>query len=123
MENTQKLLVVDDEIDVRNFFTNFFGRREIEVLAVPNAEEAIKMVVSQRPKAILLDIKLEGMDGIETLRRIKELDKQVKVIMVTGREDDEAKQETKRLGAYGFIHKPIELDEVEKLVMKLFPPK
>ena len=121
MENTQKLLVVDDEGDVRNFFTNFFGRREIEVLAVPNAEEAIKMVVSQRPKAILLDIKLEGMDGIETLRRIKELDKQVKVIMVTGREDDEAKQETKRLGAYGFIHKPIELDEVEKLVMKLFP--
>ena len=121
MENTQKLLVVDDEIDVRNFFTNFFGRRDIEVLAVPNAEEAIKMVVSQRPKAILLDIKLEGMDGIETLRRIKELDKQVKVIMVTGREDDEAKQETKRLGAYGFIHKPIELDEVEKLVMKLFP--
>ena len=95
MENTQKLLVVDDEIDVRNFFTNFFGRRDIEVLAVPNAEEAIKMVVSQRPKAILLDIKLEGMDGIETLRRIKELDKQVKVIMVTGREDDEAKQETK----------------------------
>ncbi|MDO8748297.1 MAG: response regulator [Candidatus Omnitrophota bacterium] len=121
MENTQKLLVVDDEIDVRNFFTNFFGRREIEVLAVSNAEEAIKMVVSERPKAILLDIKLEGMDGIETLRRIKELDKQVKVIMVTGREDDEAKQETKRLGAYGFIHKPIELDEVEKLVMKLFP--
>ena len=121
MENTQKLLVVDDEIDVRNFFTNFFGRREIEVLAVSNAEEAIKMVVSQRPKAILLDIKLEGMDGIETLRRIKELDKQVKVIMVTGREDDQAKQETKKLGAYGFIHKPIELDEVEKLVMKLFP--
>ena len=121
MENTQKLLVVDDEIDVRNFFTNFFSRREIEVLAVSNAEEAIKMVVSQRPKAILLDIKLEGMDGIETLRRIKELDKQVKVIMVTGREDDQAKQETKKLGAYGFIHKPIELDEVEKLVMKLFP--
>ena len=120
MENTQKLLVVDDEGDVRDFFANFFGRREIEVLAVPNAEEAIKMVVSQRPKAILLDIKLEGMDGVETLRRIKELDKQVKVIMVTGREDDEAKQETKRLGAYGFIHKPIELDEVEKLVMKLF---
>ena len=121
MENTRKLLVVDDEGDVRNFFTNFFGRREIEVLAASNAEEAIKTVMSQRPKAVLLDIKMEGMDGIETLRRIKELDKQVKVIMVTGREDDEAKQETKRLGAYGFIHKPIELDEVEKLVMKLFP--
>lgn len=120
MENTQKLLVVDDEGDVRDFFTNFFSRRDIEVLAVPNAEEAIKMVDSQRPRAILLDINLEGMDGIETLRRIKELDKQVKVIMVTGRDDDEAKQETKRLGAYGFIHKPIELDEVEKIVMKLF---
>lgn len=120
MENREKLLVVDDEGDVRNFFVNFFGRREIKVLAVSSAEEAIKMVVSERPKVMLLDIKLEGMDGIETLRRIRELDKQVKVIMVTGRDDDEAKQETKKLGAYGFIHKPIELDEVEKLVMKLF---
>lgn len=114
----KELLIVDDESDVREFAANFFGKRKIEVIAASNGEDAIKLVASEQPKVVLLDIKMEGMDGIETLRKIRELDKNIKVIMVTGRNDEGSLQETKELGAYGYIHKPLELDELEKVVLK-----
>lgn len=114
-----KLLIVDDEDDVREFAASFFRKRKIEVLTASSGEEAVKIVVVHEPKIVLLDIKMEGIDGIETLKRIKELNKQIKVIMITGRDDEEAKQKTKDLGAYGYINKPLELDELERVVMKI----
>lgn len=114
-----KLLIVDDEQDVREFAANFFRKRKIDVSTASSAEEAIKKVASEQPQIVFLDIKMAGIDGIEALRRIRELNKQIKVIMITGRDDDEAKQKTSELGAYGFIHKPLELDELEKIVMKI----
>ena len=114
-----QLLIVDDESDVREFAVSFFRKRKLEAVTASSAEEAIKLVVSQQPKVVLLDIKMEGMDGIEALKRIKELNKQIKVIMITGRDDEEAKKKTKDLGAFGFINKPLKLDELEHVVMKL----
>ena len=114
-----KLLIVDDEQDVREFAANFFRKRKVEVFTASSGEEALKKVESEQPQVVLLDIKLDGMDGIEALRRIRELNKQIKVVMITGRNDEEAKQRTAELGAYGFVHKPLELDELEKVVLKL----
>ena len=114
-----QLLVADDEADVREFIANFFRRRKIEVATVNDGDEAVKAVVEQQPSVVLLDIQMNKMDGIEALKRIRELDKQVKVIMVTGRDDEEAKQKTKTLGAYDFVHKPLEIDELERVVLKL----
>ena len=113
-----QLLIVDDESDVREFAANFFRKRKIDAVTASSAEEAIKLVVSQQPKVVLMDIKMDGMDGIEALKRIKELNRQIKVIMITGSDDDEAKQKTKALGAYGYITKPLKLEELEKVVMK-----
>lgn len=114
-----KLLIVDDESDVLEFAANFFRKRKIEVSTASSGEEALQKVVNEHPRVVLLDIKMEGMDGIEALRRIQELNKQIKVIMITGRDDDEAKEKTKELGAYGFIHKPLKLEELEKVVLRL----
>lgn len=114
-----KLLIVDDESDVRDFVAHFFRKRKVDVFTAAGGEEALQAIVTERPEIVLLDIRMEGMDGIEVLRRIKELNKQVKVVMVTGRDDDEAKQTTKRLGACGYINKPLELDELEKAVLRI----
>lgn len=114
-----ELLIVDDESDVREFAANFFGKRKINAITASNGEDAIKLTASEQPKVVLLDIKMEGMDGIETLKKIRELDKTVKVIMVTGRNDEGTVQESKDFGAYGYIHKPLELDELEKVVLKV----
>ena len=113
-----KLLIVDDESDVREFAANFFRRRKIECLTASSGEEAVGMVEKEKPDLILLDIKMEGIDGIETLRRIKEKNLQAKVIMVTGRKpEEEGFEQCKALGALEYIHKPLELDELQRVVM------
>lgn len=115
-----KLLIVDDENDVCEFAANFFRRRKIEAVTASSGEEALSILGKERISLTLLDIKMDGIDGIETLRQIKEMDKNNKVIMVTGRkpEDDNSMQECRELGALDYIHKPLELDELENIVVK-----
>ena len=115
-----KLLIVDDEVDVREFAANFFRKRKIEVVTAASGEEALGIFEEQQPRLVLMDIKMAGMDGIEALRRIKEKDKDARVIMVTGRkpEDEGALEACRKLGALDYVHKPLELDELEKIVLK-----
>ena len=116
-----KLLIVDDEADVREFAANFFRRRKIEVTTASSGQEALNAIVALKPHLVLLDIKMDGMDGIETLRRLRQSDKDTKVIMVTGKRPDESDAFTQcqDLGVVDYIHKPLELDELERTVMKL----
>lgn len=115
-----KLLIVDDEADVREFAANFFRKRKVDVLTASSGEEAIDILEKQKPRLVLLDIKMTGIDGIETLKRMKEKDKDIKVIMVTGKKPDEEGvfDKCRELGASDYIHKPLELDELENIVLK-----
>ena len=115
-----KLLIVDDEADVREFAANFFRRRKIEVITASSGEEALGIIAEQKPQLVLLDIKMDGIDGIETLRRIKERDEKIKVIMVSGRKPEEegTLDRCQKIGALAYIHKPLELDELERVVLK-----
>ncbi|NQU74153.1 MAG: response regulator, partial [Candidatus Omnitrophica bacterium] len=114
--------IIDDEIDVREFVASFFRKRKIDVITASNGKEAIDLVKKQRPNLILLDIKMPDMDGIEALRQIREKDKDVTVIMVTGKspEDENAFNKCRQFGASDYIHKPLELDILEKTVMGIF---
>ncbi len=120
-----KLLIVDDEMDVREFAANFFRRRKIEVITASSGEEALEMVGKDNPQLILLDIKMSGMDGIQTLENIRKNNKDVKVVMVTGKkpEEDEALDKCRQLGILDYVHKPLELDELERIVLKELLPK
>jgi len=115
-----RLLIVDDEKDVREFAANFFRKRKIDVTTASSGEEALGLLQSEKPDLILLDIKMEGMDGIETLRRIKLLDKEMKVIMVTGKkpEEENCGDRCAEYGCLDYINKPLELDELENVVLK-----
>jgi len=118
-EKMSKLLIVDDEADVREFAANFFRKRKIDVITASSGEEAIEIIEKQKPDLLLLDIKMGGIDGVETLRRVKQKDRDLKVIMVTGRKPEEdAFEACRRLGALDYIHKPLELDELEQVVLK-----
>ncbi len=116
-----KLMIVDDEDDVREFAANFFRKRKIDVITAANGEEAVLLAESQKPQLILLDIKMSGIDGIETLRLIRQKDKEVKVIMVTGRkpEEDNVFEKAKQLGALDYIHKPLDLNELKNVVLSI----
>ena len=120
-----QLLIVDDEEDVRQFAANFFRKRKVDVASVSSGEEAISVVEKDPPELVLLDIKLTGMDGLETLRLIKEKKSDIKVIMVTGRkpEEENTLERCKQLGALNYIHKPLELQELERIVLSLLENK
>ena len=116
-----KLLIIDDESDVCEFAANFFRKRKIDVCTCSSVEEGINNVIKEEPDLILLDIKMRGMDGIETLKRIKDINKDIKVIMVTGKrpEEEEAFEKCRALGAIDYIHKPLELAQLETTVCKV----
>lgn len=115
-----KLLIVDDEIDVREFAKNFFKKRDIDVFTAGGGNEALEIINNEKPDLLLLDIRMEEMTGIELLRKIRESGNDLKVIMVTGVEEEETINEADKLGALGYIHKPLVLSELEKVVMEKF---
>lgn len=116
-----KLLIVDDELDVREFVASFFRKRKITVVTAQNGYEALILFEKEKPDLVLLDIKMDGMDGVETLKQIKQKNASAKIIMLTGREpqNGETFKLCKELGALDYIHKPVELDELERIVMKV----
>ena len=117
----KKLLIVDDEADVREFAANFFRKRKFEVVTAGNGAESLELLKKEKFDLLLLDIKMEGMDGLEVLSRIRQDNKELPVIMVTGKkpEEEESYKKCKVLGIAGYIHKPLELDELERVVLSV----
>ena len=112
----RKLLVVDDEHDICDFVRNFFGERGFQVFTAISGDEALAIAKKEKPEIVLLDIKMEGMDGIATLKHLKAINPNLKVIMVTALEDQEKMDEACRLGACEYITKPLALDNLEQAV-------
>lgn len=113
-----KLLIVDDEVDIREFAKNFFKKRNIEVLTATGGKEALKMIDQEKPDLVLLDVRMEEMTGLEVLKILRTNKNPVKVIMVTGVENGESIKEANDLGISGYIHKPLVLEELEKVVLE-----
>ena len=112
-----KLLIVDDESDVREFARNFFRKRGIQVYVASGGKEALSIIASERPDLVLLDIRMDAMNGVEVLRELRHAHDQTRIIMVSGLGDDKVVEEVKTLGVANFIHKPLILDELEKIVI------
>lgn len=112
-----KLLIVDDEPDVREFAKSFFRKRDIDVITASGGLEALELIQQQAPHLVLLDVRMEEMSGMEVLRELRSRKNNTKVIMVTGVEDEEVVGEANKLGVMGYIHKPLVLDELEKIVL------
>jgi two-component system, response regulator, stage 0 sporulation protein F len=113
-----KLLVVDDELDICDFVRTFFKDRGFYVFTALSGEEALSITKKDRPDVILLDIKMKGMDGLAALKHLKELDRSIKIIMVTALEDQDKMHEAYKLGACDYITKPLILDYLEQAVFK-----
>jgi len=112
-----KILVVDDEMGIISFLYDFFNERNFEVLQASNGKTTIELVKEEKPKIILLDINLgKGMTGIDTLIEIKKIDKEVKIIMMTGVKDEEITKEALENGASDYITKPISLAYLNKVI-------
>lgn len=112
-----KLLIVDDESDIREFAKSFFKKRGIDVFTASGGRQALDIIAKENPNLVLLDVRMEEMTGIEALRELRKINKDTKVVMVSGVEDEEIVSEAKALGVVNFVHKPLILEELEKIVL------
>lgn len=112
-----KILIVDDEESIRNLLSEFFQGKGYKILLAKNGEEAVALVKRERPSVILLDIVMPGMDGILTLKKIREIDSQVGVVVATSVSDEEVAREAVALGAYAYVLKPFDLTYIGMVVM------
>lgn len=113
----EKILVVDDEQAVCDALKKFLDKKGYRVSTVPNGENALKKIKEERPHMVLLDIMLPGMSGIDTLKKIKEIDKEVGIVMITAVKDTEIGRRCMEIGAYDYITKPFNLDYLENVLM------
>ncbi len=114
-----KVLVIDDERSIREHLEMFLQEKGFDVLCAENGESGIEQVHVQKPDILVLDIRLPGIDGLEVLRRIKEEGNAAPVIMITAFHDMETTIHAMRLGAYDYIHKPIDIDELDAVIDKV----
>jgi len=112
-----KILIVDDEIDVCDFVRHFFEERNYRVFTALNSAEGLRLLRREKPHIMLLDVKMSGIDGIETLKKARGFDKDVKVIMVTAVDDQASMKEAEKLGAARYITKPLVLEDLEAAVL------
>ena len=110
--NEFKVLLVDDEEDFVHTLVKRLTRRKLDVRSALSGKEALKSASDFLPDVIVLDVKMPDMDGIETLKQIKMLCPATEVIMLTGHANVEVAIRGMELGAFDYLMKPIEIDEL-----------
>jgi two-component system, OmpR family, phosphate regulon sensor histidine kinase PhoR len=110
------ILVADDEGDIRDGAERILKRIGFRVLKAARGDEAQKTVEALRPDMVLLDLKMPGLDGMEVLKFIRDMDPRILVIIITGYATVEAAIEAMKRGAYDFIPKPFEPDQLRIVV-------
>jgi two-component system, NtrC family, nitrogen regulation response regulator NtrX len=106
------VLVVDDEASIRKSLSGILEDEGFYVICASNGYEALKLIESEAPDVVLLDIWMQGMDGIETLKEIKKDSPFLPVIMISGHGNIETAVKATKMGAFDLIEKPLSIDKV-----------
>jgi two-component system response regulator HydG len=116
MSAKSRILVVDDNEDFCHNVTDILGLSDYEVVTTSNGFKALEMVEKNGFDLVLMDIKMPGMDGVETFKKIKEIAPTTPVIMVTAYAVEDLVKEALREGAFGALKKPLDFDRLFKLI-------
>jgi len=106
------VMLVDDEVPFVETMTKRLSKRQLTVVPAYSGREALENLEKNAVDVVILDVKMPGMDGIETLREIKKIHPLVEVIMLTGHATVETAVEGMRLGAFDYLMKPCEIEEL-----------
>jgi len=116
MANKGSLLIVDDELSVRDSLRRWFSDEGYEIATAESADEALTRLADGKFDVALLDIKMPGTDGIELQQRLKQSDPELLVIMMTGYASVETAVAALKSGAYDYVTKPLDPDEIGHLI-------
>ena len=111
-----RILIVDDEEEICDMLADFLQDHGYETFIATTGSESLALVKAARPHLMLLDIRMPEMSGIDILRDVRSVDKEIGVIMITGYQDVEIAQEALKIGASDFVTKPIDLNYLETSV-------
>lgn len=116
----KRILIVDDELGARESLRIILKNRGYDLLVAEGGEEALRIFEQQRPHITLLDIIMPDLDGLKVLEEIKRIDAKALVIMITAAKSIETAVNAMKLGAYDYITKPFNVDEIRLIVKKAF---
>ncbi|SKA79975.1 Response regulator containing CheY-like receiver, AAA-type ATPase, and DNA-binding domains [Paucidesulfovibrio gracilis DSM 16080] len=113
-EVPSKVLLVDDEREFVQTLSERLMLRDMGSAVVYDGESALNLVEEDEPEVMILDLKMPGIDGIEVLRRVKQSRPEIEVIILTGHGSEEDREVCMELGAFAYLHKPVDIDVLSK---------
>jgi DNA-binding NtrC family response regulator len=116
---SRRVLVVDDDPSIRETFELHLARRDYEVRTAKSGANALSQMSSFHPAVVITDVRMEGMDGLELLRRVRDVS-DTDVIVITAHESMESAVEAMRAGAYDYLVKPLDLKHIDHLLGRCF---
>jgi DNA-binding NtrC family response regulator len=117
---SERILVVDDDASIRETFEHHLARQGHEVSTAESAEDALAQLSGFEPVVVITDIRMPGMDGIELLKRVREASKDIDVLVITAHEDMKTAVSAMKAGAYDYLVKPLDLDQIDLLLERCF---
>src|SRR6266403_4469037 len=111
-----KLLLIDDEADVQYSFQRIFDSPEIELTTASSGEEGLKIIPRLKPDLVLMDVRMGGINGLETLRRIRQIDSKLMVILMTAYGTTQMAIAAMKEGAYDYLIKPFDVPKLKEIV-------
>lgn len=117
---TPRLLLVDDEREFVQTLSERLSLRDIDSAVVYDGESALDLMATDDPEVMILDLKMPGIDGFEVLRKTKETRPNVEVVILTGHGSEEDKATCLRLGAFAYLQKPVDIDELSTILKNAY---
>src|SRR5262245_22100666 len=112
-----KLLLIDDETDVQYSFQRIFDSPEVELSTASSGEEGLRVLPKLKPDLVIMDVRMGGMTGLETLRRIRQIDPRLLVILMTAYGTTQTAIEAMKLGAYDYLLKPFDVPRLKEIIL------
>ena len=120
IEGPPKIMLVDDEKEFVHTLLERLRTRSLESSIAYDGEQALDMLSEEEPDVIVLDLMMPGIDGLETLRRVKEKHPKVEVIILTGHGSVHEKQVAEELGAFAYLRKPVDIDILTRVMREAY---
>ena len=118
LEMPSKLLLVDDERTFAQTLSERLSLRDIGSLVAYDGESALNLIKEEEPEVMILDLKMPGIDGIEVLKRVKQTNPQIEVIILTGHGSEGDRQRCLELGAFAYLEKPVDVNLLSETIKK-----
>ncbi len=115
----KKVLIIDDEEDIRNIIGEFCEMIGVDKRICSNGKEGIEMFKKENFDLVISDIKMPDMDGYEFVKKIRELDNSIPVVICSGFIDEKTKDKFKEIGINYYLEKPFKLKDIKDLIDKL----